>query len=267
MQYTTKLKLPRPEETDTHNLANHQLLIDAIEANAASQTDVTSKYTKPALGIPKADLATAVQSSLNKADSALQSVPDATTAAKGVVQLNDSTASTSTTQAATANAVKKANDNANSRYTKPGSGIPKADLAADVQASLNKADASASNDALTSHLADYKTHTGYASATGTANAYIATLTPALSAYAEGVSLRLKINADNTGASTVNVNGLGAKPIKKANGTDVGSGNLKAGSVYTLVYNGVNFILQGEGSDLTDTDRQGMITEINKIIQM
>lgn len=98
------------------------------------------------------------------------------------------------------------------------------------------------------HKADYVKHTGYAVATGNANAYIATLNPALSAYQEGVSLRLKINVANTGASTVNVNGLGAKPIKKSNGNAVVSGNLKAGSVYTLAYDGASFILQGEGGE-------------------
>ncbi len=53
--------------------------------------------------------------------------------------------------------------------------------------------------------------------------------------------------DNTGASTINVNGLGAKAIKKPNGNDVSAGNLKAGSIYTLRYNSTNFILQGEGA--------------------
>ena len=120
---------------------------------------------------------------------------------------------------------------------------------------------------LDSHKADYITHTGYAAATGTANAYTATLTPALSAYAEGVSLRLKINVDNTGASTVNVNGLGAKAIKKTGGADVPAGYLKAGSVYTLAYDGVNFQLQGEGSDLSDADVTNMVTSINNILGM
>ncbi|MGG3943365.1 hypothetical protein ABEV54_18220 [Peribacillus psychrosaccharolyticus] len=96
------------------------------------------------------------------------------------------------------------------------------------------------------HQADYVSHTGYTTATGTANTYIATLTPALSTYKEGVSLRLKVNADNTGTSTVNVNGLGPKTIKNSKGSPVVAGNLKAGVIYTLVYDGENFILQGEG---------------------
>lgn len=101
-------------------------------------------------------------------------------------------------------------------------------------------------DVVNEHSADYLKHTGYAVATGSANAYLATLIPALSAYAEGVSLRLKINAANTGASTVNVNGLGAKSIKKSNGNAVSAGNLKAGVIYTLAFDGTSFILQGEG---------------------
>ncbi|PJO40082.1 hypothetical protein [Lysinibacillus xylanilyticus] len=99
---------------------------------------------------------------------------------------------------------------------------------------------------VTEHLGDYITHTGYAVATGSANNYIATLSPTLSAYIEGVSFRLKINVTNTGASTINVDGLGTKAIKKQNGNAVTSSNLKAGLVYTLVYDGTAFILQGEG---------------------
>lgn len=44
----------------------------AISDAAAAQTTADAKYTKPAAGIPKADLAAAVQTSLGKADSALQ---------------------------------------------------------------------------------------------------------------------------------------------------------------------------------------------------
>ncbi|WP_342509760.1 hypothetical protein [Sporosarcina sp. FSL K6-2383] len=98
------------------------------------------------------------------------------------------------------------------------------------------------------HKADDLSHAGYAIATGSANAYIATLNPALSAYQEGVSLRLKINVANTGAATVNVNELGAKTIKKQNGNALTAGTLKVGLIYTLVYDGVSFLQQGEGGE-------------------
>lgn len=39
------------------------------------KNEINGKYVKPADGIPKTDLASAVQTSLGKADSALQSVP------------------------------------------------------------------------------------------------------------------------------------------------------------------------------------------------
>ncbi|WP_222860259.1 hypothetical protein [Bacillus massilioanorexius] len=118
---------------------------------------------------------------------------------------------------------------------------------------------------VTTHKADYLSHTGYANVTGSANAYIATLSPALSAYAEGVSLRVKINVDNTGAATLNVNGLGVKAIKKANGSDVNAGQLKANGVYTLSYNGTAFILQGEGSELSDAEMTNIINAVNGIL--
>ena len=141
-----------------------------------------------------------------------QSLPTASTTQAGIVQLNDTTTSTSTTQAATANAVKQVND------------------------------------AIAAHSADYVKHPGYGVATGSANAYAVTLNPAPTSYVEGMAIAVKINVDNTGPSTINVNGLGAKAIKKPNGNDVSAGNLKAGSIYTLRYNGTNFILQGEGGE-------------------
>ena len=67
-------------------------------------------------------------------------IQSASTSQAGVVQLNDATNSTSTTQAATANSVKSAYDLANGKYSKPSGGIPKTDLASGVQGSLDKAD-------------------------------------------------------------------------------------------------------------------------------
>ena len=103
-------------------------------------TKNTGTYSKPSGGIPKSDLASAVQTSLGKADTALQSyteqykgtitgvsangtsvatsgvanIPAASTSAYGVTKLNSSTSSTSTTEAATPSAVKSAYDLANS---------------------------------------------------------------------------------------------------------------------------------------------------------
>ena len=59
---------------------------NVITATYATKTENNAKYTKPSTGIPKTDLASAVQTSLNKADTALQSVPLATASAVGGVK-------------------------------------------------------------------------------------------------------------------------------------------------------------------------------------
>lgn len=55
-------------------------------SNFATTTQVEEKYTKPSTGIPKTDLASDVQTSIGKADTALQSVPLATSSAIGGVK-------------------------------------------------------------------------------------------------------------------------------------------------------------------------------------
>lgn len=107
-----------------------------------------------------------------------------------------------------------------------------------------KADAVQAN--LTAHMADRLNHIPYAVTTGTANTYAVTLSPAPTAYADGMALCVKINVASTGASTINVNGLGAKTILDSLGNAITAGGLKASTPYTLRYNGTNFIVQGKG---------------------
>lgn len=74
------------------------------------QTELSSKYEKPLTGIPSTDLTSTVQTSLGKADTALQSVPDASTTTKGIVKLNDTLTSISANEALTANKGKDLSD-------------------------------------------------------------------------------------------------------------------------------------------------------------
>lgn len=67
-------------------------------------------------------------------------IQSGTTSQKGLVQLEDSTSSTSVTKAATPNSVKSAYDLAAGKYSKPSGGIPSSDMDSAVQASLGKAD-------------------------------------------------------------------------------------------------------------------------------
>lgn len=116
--------------------------------------------------------------------------------------------------------------------------------------SYNIEDQNGNMDVIEAALSDCVRQTGYAAATGSANIYLVTLAPAPALLVDGICVVVKINVANTGASTINVNGLGAKAIKKSNGNDVAAGNLKPGVIYTLRYNATagNFILQGEGGE-------------------
>lgn len=65
----------------------------------------------------------------------------------------------------------------------------------------------------------------YVVGTGSANAYIATMIPALTALMDGVKIRFKSAATNTGASTLNVSGLGSKPILNYSGNALTGGEI------------------------------------------
>jgi hypothetical protein len=73
----------------------------------------------------------------------------------------------------------------------------------------------------------------------TANAYAVALAAAITAYSDGLEVKMKPGTDNTGACTLNVNGLGAIAIKRQDGTDAAAGDLVGASPITLVYSGAS----------------------------
>lgn len=99
----------------------------------------------------------------------------------------------------------------------------------------------------------------YAVASGTADALTATLVPAPDAYSAGFPIRLKITATNTASATLDVNGLGAKTIKRPDNSNLVAGNLVAGSVVELVYDGTNWFLQTAQASNTNTSSGGLTT--------
>jgi len=117
-----------------------------------------------------------------------------------------------------------------------------------IKEAIDNVDLSAIDTKISTHLADDVNHIRSAVDTGTANAKIVTLNPAPTVYKDLMGITFKNTAQNTGAVTINVNGLGAKSIVKSNGSALTSGFLKVGSIYTLRYNATtaSFILQGEG---------------------
>jgi hypothetical protein len=82
----------------------------------------------------------------------------------------------------------------------------------------------------------------YATTTGSANAYVLTLSPAITAYAAGQSFEILASFGNTGAATLNVSGLGTKAITKDGTTALASGDIVSGAIYRVTYDGTQFQL-------------------------
>ena len=80
----------------------------------------------------------------------------------------------------------------------------------------------------------------YAADAEASDAYAIALDPPVTAYAAGQNFIFKANTLNTGAATLNVNGLGAKAIKKSQGDALVTGDIEASQVVEVVYDGTNF---------------------------
>lgn len=91
----------------------------------------------------------------------------------------------------------------------------------------------------------------YATATGSANAFVVTLPTAPSSLSTGLVVVFKANHTITGAATVNVNSLGATTIKKQGSVDLEVGDIVNGDVVIVVFDGTNFQLQ---TAVRDTNR-------------
>lgn len=80
-----------------------------------------------------------------------------------------------------------------------------------------------------------KTSTG-----GSADAYtFASGDAGNTSLADGYKITFICSATNTGASTINVDSLGAKPLRVKTGTALGAGMLVSGSVYSATYESSN----------------------------
>ncbi len=88
-----------------------------------------------------------------------------------------------------------------------------------------------------------------ASSSGSANAYVVALTPAISAYASFLSIAFSPNFTNTAAATLNVNGKGARTILRCDGSAILPGDITAGSVAYVILIGSTFFLLNPNPNL------------------
>lgn len=85
----------------------------------------------------------------------------------------------------------------------------------------------------------------YAADAEVSDTYVITLAPVPASLAIGMLITFKANTANTGAATLNVNSLGAITIKKLHDQDLATGDIEAGQLVTVVYDGTNFQMQSQ----------------------
>lgn len=86
----------------------------------------------------------------------------------------------------------------------------------------------------------------YCRSTSGNDTYVCSVTPALTAYTRGGCLVLDGDTANTGAATVNVNGLGAKSILNRAVGALSNNDITANAPITICYDGTQYIIQGDG---------------------
>lgn len=199
---------------DNHFLTNILAsILDGTNSPPANLTLGTHKITN--LGDP-----TSAQDAATKAYAdalAIAGAPDASTTVKGISKMSVAPAS--------ATSPISVGDN-------------------DPRLTYNDGTASASNKSVTQ--SGYQKGAEIVATTGgSANAYTLTLSPAIVAYTTGQRFFAKIHAANTTTSTMAVNGLSALTIKKVDGSNVASGDLRLNKYYEFLYDGTNLQVIGE----------------------
>lgn len=92
----------------------------------------------------------------------------------------------------------------------------------------------------------------YAAANSGSDSY-AIAPSGVTAYVTGQTFKFKADVANTGACTLNVNGLGAKTIKKDVTTDLATGDILANQLVTVTYDGTNMQLMDRSGLAEDAD--------------
>lgn len=94
-----------------------------------------------------------------------------------------------------------------------------------------------------SHLTWWKSMLWGGTSGGTAQAQTVSMSPAPAAYAAGMVVAFRAGNTNTAAApTLNVNSLGAKTLKRANGTAIRAGDIVQNGIYHAVYDGTDFLV-------------------------
>jgi hypothetical protein len=102
------------------------------------------------------------------------------------------------------------------------------------------------------------------------NTITGNLTPAITAYVAGQTFRFVAAGANTGAVTININGLGAKAVTKSGTTALVSGDIQLGAAVQVFYDGTQFQLSsgsvgGSGSVVSGVNTLTQANGINVLV--
>jgi hypothetical protein len=98
----------------------------------------------------------------------------------------------------------------------------------------------ASQTEVNSHLALNTRHVNYAADNSSTDTYAITLNPVPTAYTAGMVVNFRAKTVNSGACSLNCNGLGPVPIKTIDGYDLCDGAIKAAQIVQIIYDGTYF---------------------------
>ena len=88
----------------------------------------------------------------------------------------------------------------------------------------------------------YADTNGSISTSGSSSAYVLAASRTISAIAAGDSFIFKANHASTGATTIAIDGLATKSIKKLHDQAIAANDIESGSICHIVYDGTNFQL-------------------------
>lgn len=82
----------------------------------------------------------------------------------------------------------------------------------------------------------------YGADAGSTDSYVVALSPVITSYTAGMEIAFYANTANTGAASLDAGG-GAKTIKKSNDQDLATGDIEAGQIVTVRYNGTDDVFE------------------------
>ncbi len=103
---------------------------------------------------------------------------------------------------------------------------------------------------------------------GTANAITIAPTPVVVSYVAGMRVSFVVAATNTGNVTINLNAIGAQPLRRFDGTEIGRGVLRGGSlVQAIAFSATEFRLVETPCGLIELDRYVAASDASVVWQL